>query len=149
MNAAVLRRAWAYAFSAAVLLAVAWPLAWDARDDSFPLSTYPMFSGRQSSEANIAHVVGLTEDGERVILPPEAVANDEVIQAYETVRQAIAQGAAGSDALCAEAAGWAGDHRSSVVSVQVVTDRFDAVAYFDGDREPKESTVHTRCEVAR
>jgi hypothetical protein len=149
MNPAVLRRAWAYAFSAAVLLAVAWPLAWDARDDSFPLSTYPMFSGRQSSEANIAHVVGLTETGERVVLPPEAVANDEVIQAYETVRQAIAQGAEGTYALCAEAAAWAGDHRNSVVSVQVVTDRFDAVAYFDGERAPEQSTVHTECGVSQ
>ena len=82
-------------------------------------------------------------------MPPEAVANDEVIQAYETVRQAISQGDEGTRALCADAATWAGDNRSGVVTVQVVTDDFDAVAYFDGEREPLSSTVHSECAVAR
>jgi hypothetical protein len=146
---AVRGRAWAYVVSAAVLVAVAYPLTWDARDDSFPLSTYPMFSGRQSSRAKISHAVGLTEQGERVILPPEAVANDEVIQAYETVRQAISQGGDSTAALCDDAAGWAADHKSGVVSVIVVTDAFDAVEYFNGEREPSSSSVHAECGVAR
>jgi hypothetical protein len=132
------------ALAAAVLL----PIAGDPRGDSFPFSTYPMFSGRQSPVADIPHVVGLTTDGERVVLPPEAVANDEVVQAFETVRQAIGQGAASTQALCEEAGAWAGAHRQDIRSVAVVTDTYDAVRYFEGDKEPLSSRQHGACEVA-
>jgi hypothetical protein len=121
----------------------------DPRDDSFPFSTYPMFSGRKSTEASIPHVVGYTGDGSRVVLPPEAVANDEVIQAFETVRQAIGQGDAGVTALCEEAARWASTRRENVVSVAVVTDTYDALEYFDGEKRPVASTTHGECEVDR
>jgi hypothetical protein len=130
-------------------MAVLLPMLGDPRDDSFPLSTYPMFSGRKSTEASIPHVVGYHADGSRVVLPPESVANDEVIQAFETVRQAIRQGSSGTAALCEEAAGWASTRREDVVSVAVVTDTYDALEYFDGDKAPVAGTTHAECEVSR
>jgi hypothetical protein len=146
---AVRGRLWAYGVSLALAAAVIWPVLGDPRDDSFPLSTYPMFSGRQSPETDISHIVAFTAEGERSVLPPEAVANDEVVQAFETIRQAVAQGPAATRALCEDAAAWAAGHREGVARVVVVTDTYDAVAYFDGDKAPRGSTVHAECEVPR
>lgn len=106
-----------------------------------------MFSGRASSEANISHAIGILGDGSEVVLPPESFANDEVIQAHETARQAVAQGREATQRLCEKAAAWAADERPDVVSIEFRTDRFDAIAYFDGDKAPKSSEVHASCPV--
>lgn len=142
-----LGRLWAYGFSATVIIAVLSPVLGDPRGDSFPLSTYPMFSGRQSSVVDITHVVGFTTKGERVTLAPEALGTDEVVQAFETSRQAAAAGAEESRALCEEAAEWGSDHRREAVSYALVTDRFDAVKYFDGEEAPSSTIVHAECEA--
>lgn len=148
MNADVLRRIWAYAFSAALAVAVLWPVFGSSQADSFPFSTYPMFSGRRSAEVSIAHVIAVDAAGNVDPLPPEALGSDEVIQAFETVRQALRQGDASVAALCADAADWARDHREDAVSIAVVTDTFDGVAYFDGETQPSDSQVHHSCEVS-
>lgn len=135
----------AYVISIAFAVAVALPLLWSPRNDSFPLSTYPMFSGRQSAQADIPHAIAVREGGIRRVLPPDAVLNDEVIQAFETLRQAIADGPEATLVLCERIAARAG--RPNDTSVQIVTDRYDAIRYFDGDKEPLRSTVHASCEV--
>lgn len=149
MNPEAVRRIWAYGFSAAVVIAVLLPVFGDPRSDSFPLSTYPMFSGRQSPNVTIAHVIGFTSDGERVILPPDAVGNDEIVQAFETSRRAAAAGTDASLALCEDAAEWASEHRQSAVAFALITDSFDAIQYFDGDTEPRDTIVHAACEAPR
>lgn len=143
-----MRRAWSYAFSAAIIAAVLWPAFGSVHGDSFPFSTYPMFSGRQSAEVSIAHVVAVDAAGNAEALPPEALGSDEVIQAFETVRQAVRQGDASVAALCADAADWARDHREDAVSITVLTDTYDGVAYFDGKTEPTASVTHETCEVS-
>jgi hypothetical protein len=143
-----LERAWSYGVGLALVAAILLPLTWDSRDDSFPLSTYPMFSGRQSAEATLPHAIGLTAEGERVVLPPSAVANDEVIQAWETLRQAVRQGPEATARLCARAAEWA-DGRDDIVSVAIVSDTFNAIRYFEGDKQPIATTVHSECGVRR
>jgi hypothetical protein len=104
-----------------------------------------MFSGRQSAEADIPHAVAIGEDGERRVLPPDAILNDEVIQSFETLRQAIADGPEATQALCERIAARAGRPRD--VAVEIVTDRYDAIRYFEGDEEPLRSTVHASCAV--
>lgn len=147
MNATALRRTYAYAVTILLALAILSPVLADSRSDSFPLSTFPMFSGRRSADVSISHVVGTTESGERVVLPPAALNTDEVVQAFETVRQAVAQGPASTQALCTEAAEWAADHREGLRSIAVVTDEFDAIAYFDGDKDPQSTQTHATCQV--
>ena len=144
-----LARGWSYAFGLVLVAAVLLPLAGDPRADSFPLSTYPMFSGRQTAEVTVPHAVVIGADGERSALPPEAVANDEVIQAFETLRQAIRQGPESTARVCERAAAWYGDREDGPARVEVVSDTFDAVAYFDGDKEPIATRVHATCEVPR
>jgi hypothetical protein len=144
-----LERAWPYGFAAVLIVAMLLPLLGDPRGDSFPFSTYPMFSGRASSEATVPHAVLVAGDGERTVLPPEAVANDEVIQAYETLRQAVGQGADATARLCARAAEWQAGRSDEPARVEIVSDTYNAVAYFEGDKEPLATTVHATCEVPR
>jgi hypothetical protein len=130
-------------------MAVLLPLAGDPRADSFPFSTYPMFAGRQSSEATIPHAVVIDANGERSPLPPVAVANDEVIQAFETLRQAVRQGPDATARLCTRAAEWYAGRDESPARVEIVSDTYNAVAYFDGEKAPISTQVHASCEVPR
>lgn len=137
------------AYSAAALLVtlVASPLFGAFEDDTaFPISTYPMFASDRPQVVSIAHAEATDAGGRTVPVPPEAVANDEVIQAFETVRQAIRDGPAALDALCRHVATKLGS--GPATEVRIVTETFDAVAYFEGQKAPLSRTVHTTCAVA-
>ncbi len=142
-------RVWSYGLGAALIIAVLLPLAGDPRGDSFPFSTYPIFAGRQSPEATIPHAVVIGANGERSPLPPVAVANDEVIQAFETLRQAVRQGPDATARLCARAADWYAGRDEGPARVEIVSDTYDTVAYFEGDKQPISTQVHATCEVPR
>jgi hypothetical protein len=103
-----------------------------------------MFSGRKTAEADIPHALAISADGGSRILPPSAVFNGEVVQAFETLRQAIASGPEATQDLCRQIAERAG---GDAAQVMIVTDRFDAVRYWQGDKEPIASTIHATCEV--
>ncbi len=125
------------------------PLALDR--DSFPLSTYPMFSSRRTTAEPVDTAVGITADGSVARLSPTMIAGtDEIIIATVTVGKALADGTAAE--LCSDIAGRiSGSNLTSgegrIVAVEVVTERFDAVQWYDGDRTPLQRTVHARCET--
>ena len=136
----------AYAVSLVLSGVVALPLAGVVRSDSFPVSTYPMFAGARGSVVALPSAVVIAPDGQRRRLPPSVVAGEQVIQAFETLRQAIRGGADRTDALCARIAGRLDPEHAT--AVEIVTERFDAVAYFSGEQEPLASQLHARCDVA-
>lgn len=139
-------RLWSYVLGVVIAGATIAPVAGIPAGDSFPFSEYPMFSFRRTStEARITHVLGVEHGGDTVVLPPSAVGTDEVIQAFETVRREVARGNAA--VLCAEVAGRIDPGRFQRVIVS--TDLYDAAAYFEGDRESRERTVHAECEPGR
>ena len=72
-----------------VLIALTlWPALREQPYDSFPLSTFPMFSTvRKTSYIHV--IVGFDAQGEERKIPPQLVANFEVMQAAQTVRRAI------------------------------------------------------------
>ena len=143
-----MRRVQAYIVTVVIVIAVMLPVFGDPRNDSFPFSTYPMFSGLKDSTASIDHVVGVAGDGSRTVLPPESVANDEVLQARATIRQAVRQGPDAAERLCQQAAVWVYESRwEKIETVEVLTDRFDTLAYFNGDKSPMSSVLHARCVV--
>ena len=143
-----MRRVLAYTVSVAFVIAVLLPVLGDPRSDSFPFSTYPMFSGLRDSISSIDHVVGVAGDGSRTALPPESVANDEVLQALAIIRGAVRQGPEATERLCQQAALWVYESRwENIETVEVLTDRFDSLAYFDGDKTPISSELHARCVV--
>ena len=121
------------------------PLALDR--DSLPLSTFPMFSAAIDSTQSIGTAVGVEPDGSTVRLVPQLIAGTTVVnQAVTVVGDAIASGRA--DQLCADIARRVGnDGPPDAVAIEVVTETYDAPAWFDGQREPVARHVHARCEV--
>jgi len=112
--------------------------------DSFPLSTYPMFTADRGPVAAVNTVLAVDGSGGTHTLSPEIIGgSDEVILAAATVTRAIRDGSA--DDLCGAAAARAdGDEW---VLLRVVTHRYDTVEYLAGDREPVDEIVHAECEA--
>lgn len=112
--------------------------------DSFPLSDYPMFSRPRSTTESVDTAV-LVEIGGTVrrLSPTQISGNDEVIIAAVNVTDAIRNGNANE--LCDEIASRLDDGGT----VEVVTEVFDALEWYEGRRTPLARTVHATCEVPR
>ncbi len=137
-------RAWAAA-GVAVVVVGAVPLVLDR--DSFPLSTFPMFAADIDRTPSIDTAVAVRGDGSIERLSPADIGGTTVVnQAASVVTTAIVDGRA--DELCAAIAGRVGGAGSAPIAVEVVTERYDAVRWFDGERTPIERVVHARCPVA-
>jgi hypothetical protein len=132
-----------YAVSAVAILAVAAPGLSDR--DSFPLSNYPMFSYDRGRITALDTAVGVTTDGTQERLSPEVIAGGyEPIHASQTVSKAIRAGDAAG--LCREVAVRAeGD---GLMRIEVVTETYDTIAWFDGDETPLRRVVHASCETS-
>lgn len=136
------------AFSVAVLAAVAYPLGREPGEDSFPLSTYPMFARSRPGVAAFDTALGFDAAGGAIPLGTRAIGGTaEPVHAAVTVQRAIDEGRA--PALCAEiAARVAHDGPEAVAVVEVV--RLEvAMAGFDGYDEALPRTVAARCPVLR
>lgn len=146
-------RVHAYLVSAAALVAMAIPFTWPLSRDSFPLSNYPMFSRRMPEpELTLQYALGIEPDGARHHLPPELVANQEVLQARAVLARAVRQGPAAVAALCrlaAERVARAGAPFAAVTEVHIVTGTHDAVAFLTGADTTGRERVHGRCPVER
>lgn len=134
---------------AVALAALAWPVVRRPPTDSFPLSTYPMFTQERPRVTAVDLAVGVDDTGGDVRLDPGLVGGTvEVIQAVATVGRAISDGSA--DDLCAEVAERVGrSGRDEVVEILVVTDRYDVVEALVDPGPPQDRLVHARCEVPR
>src|SRR5690606_18740626 len=106
--------------SLAILAPVVMPKGWD----SFPISSYPMFSrGDLGRRVTLGHALLVSADGARVPAPPSLVGTPEPMVAKNVVENAIARGAAAE--LCARIASRA----TGAASVEIVTSTFDSRAY--------------------
>ena len=130
--------------------------------DSFPLSTFPMFSEDRRGRVIVPHVIGLSEDGER-ILPHYSHygaggLNQVRKQIARDVRSGravqVAQRFADSLAQPPEAGGSTEletmrriEREARIVHVEVVRSRFVFDEYFAGRRIPRSESVHARCPV--
>ena len=141
----------ALALSVALVAIVIWPVVRRPPRDSFPHSTYPMFSENRAPVADIEVVVGRTLDGRDITLSPELIAGtEEVIVAGSLVRTSVRRGPDAASDLCHDVAQRiAGQGPPDVDEVVVRTDRHDAIAWFQGDRAPLERTIHSSCQVVR
>lgn len=118
--------------------------------DGFPLSNYPMFSREKQRTARIYHVVGFAADGQARPMRPTLLGTDEIMQASQTAKLAVAGGRGAAKDLCKRVASRVVESDAvepRVVSLQVRVDVFDAVAYWDGERKPKHARVVARCRV--
>lgn len=145
-----LQRAWASGFGTILIALVLLPLATNA--DSFPLSNYPMFSNhRENASARVTHVVGRSRTGNHRPVPPRMLDTPEIMQAHQSAVVA-AKNPIAAELLCARVAvnvAEAGDAWSDIDRLELRADRYDAVAYWQGDRAPTRSRVFASCPVLR
>ncbi len=126
-------------------VAMLWPLTFAAGTDSFPFSSFPMFARARSPILESVSLHGVMSSGERVRLPPGlAAGSPEVLQARALINRAVTTSGQAMEALCDDAL--ARSQRAwspAPVAVQVRYERFDAPAYYRGQRAPlKERLLH-------
>jgi len=119
-------------------------------DDSFPLSTYPMFA-RVLEKRVIVFADGVTAEADSKRLPPELVANDEPMQAQRTLRLAATSGRKALRTLCGRIAERVAQKADlgAVSRVRIVQGVFDPVKYFEGGGAPESREVLIECRVRR
>jgi hypothetical protein len=138
--------------SVVLLGAVCSPLARRPPRDDFPLSHYPMFASEPARrEAPSYHVLARARTGRARPVPPDLLGSEEIMQAHQTVHLAIRRGPEAARALCETVAlriaREGGEAWADVDALEVRTDRFDPIAYWEGDRAPRDSKVHARCSM--
>lgn len=143
-------RRWGGLVSVMMLAAVLSPLAREpATEDSFPLSTYPMFAfKRPDARVAMHYVVAVGPGGARTHVPPSLVANREPMQAMKTVQRAVSLGQQAG--LCADVAGRVAHDRRFAAhdTITVVFGDHRAVAYLTrGVKGPER--VLARCSIPR
>jgi hypothetical protein len=122
--------------------------------DSFPLSTYPMFTAYRQGHQVIPHVVGFTATGERVLLHYRHFGPGGLNQVRKQIDRAVRRGHAKqvaqqyADSLAEKPR----RRERDVVEVAVVRSRFKFDDYFGAGSEsastdPQAENVHARCPV--
>lgn len=139
----------AYAGVLLVIAAMLWPVLREPPRDSYPLSTYPMFSTTRERLSAVATVVGLTAKGDRVRLGPRLVGGtDEVMLAVRTASLAVAAGEGRVISLCEQVSKRVRDAGSTdLVTIEVVTETYDAVDHLTHGAPALSVSVHATCEV--
>lgn len=117
-------------------------------EDSFPLSTYPMFAFARPTQLTMDYALGVTAAGEPRSLTPRLLGTGEVMQAYTVI--ATAKAKRQLPALCREIAARVAedDDFDGVVAVRIVSGTHDAVEYLVRRHEGREAEL-TRCPVPR
>jgi hypothetical protein len=108
-----------------------------------------MFAQRRE-RPTLYFVEGLaSESGDAIAIPPELVANGPVMQALATLGRAQAQGRGSLRQLCRRIAQKvaARPDFAQVRRVQLVSARFDPIAYFMVGPRQEEREVLQRCRV--
>lgn len=114
--------------------------------DSYPLSTYPMFSSRRTAIEPVHTAVLVDSEGEVIRLSPTQISgNDEVIIAAQLVYESI--GRDGGVVLCDDIARRFSEPTSRGATIEIVTERYDAIAWYEGRRSPISRVVHSSCRV--
>jgi hypothetical protein len=137
------------AIGVAAAAAVLSPLA-SMHDDSFPLSSYPMFA-RPRGQPTLYAVIARTGDGSERRLAPSWLGSSEVLQAKVLIQRSVERGPEATRALCRNVAERiaAASEANDLRSVEIVRRRYDPVAYFVTGPEPLEQQRLERCPVPR
>lgn len=118
--------------------------------DSFPLSTYPMFSADRQGRVTVPHVVGITAEGGRIQPHHRHYGPGGLNQVRRQISREIRQGRATeiaqtyADSLAAQART---EEEADIVEVKVVRARYLFADYFAGAQVPQAESVHATCEV--
>lgn len=136
-----------YAFSAFMVAAVAAPGVIPGMQDSFPFSTYPMFSRRRPDVAWMATAKAVRADGSRAPIAARDIASSEPMQTLSTLKRALNGGPEAARALCEAIAGRLDPE--GVVGVELRWERHRVIGYFKGQTEPEATRRVFQCSVSR
>lgn len=121
------------ALGALLVSATAYPGLLQPSDDSYPLSTYPMFSRDRGRTLPIAAAHLRFANGVEETLPPAMVANGEVMQAIQRLNRGMRRGRRGRQRLCRDIAGRVASRGSarqrSAREVLLVQTKVDTLAF--------------------
>lgn len=143
-----LRREIRAAVTAAALVALVAPVALDR--DSFPLSTYPMYSSSRGAESTLVTARGILSDGSSRELTPTLIGDsDDPLVVASGLRVALSAGR--GEARCVEIAERiaARPEFTDVVSVEITSERHDTVARTLDRASLLEREVRAACAVVR
>ena len=145
-----MNRAYAAVVSLALLGATLWPVVRDPREDSFPLSTYPMFAWKRATQQTYRYALGETSTGQRRTLSPRFVGTAEVLQALRVLERSIGSGRGQALKLCEQiAARVALDAEfADIVAIRMVSGTHDAIEYLVRHVVGREAEL-VRCAVPR
>ena len=126
------------------------PLLRKPEDDSFPLSTYPMFAWKRPTKLSMSYAIGETAAGERRYLTPRIVGSGEVLQARAIVERAVGKGGTELKKLCERvAANIANVPRfSDVTRIRVMSGTHESLDFLIRNKLGPEFE-RMRCEVRR
>ena len=136
------------AVTVGVVAALVAPVAYDR--DSFPLSTYPMYSGARGSESTLVTARGLAADGATHELTPTLIGDsDDPLVVVGRLRAALA--ADRGDVRCGEIAERVASRSNltDIVRIEIVSERHDTVARTLGRDSLVDRDVRATCEVQR
>lgn len=141
-------RLFSYAFGALVLGAVLSPALRTFTDDSYPLSTYPMFA-RERSSVCLTRVLAVDAREQSRAVPPVLIASGEITQAQTAVRVAMREDPHRRREFCAQIASRVAGNASfsEATRLEIVSECYRPVAYFLEGPEPQSRRLRTDCEV--
>ena len=141
------------AVSLVLTVLVAMPAFSEPNQDSFPLSTFPMFSrAKRDPGLVVTQVLAVMPDGTREPLPPSlSTGNEEVIQALRMIRDEVYGGRERATVFCQDIATRVrssnDEHWQQATTIEIVRSHFDTVAYFETGPEPVTRKALKRCAV--
>lgn len=140
----------AYGWGMGLVLLSAWPAFRTPRVDSYPLSTYPMFSERRG-QPWLHRIVAVDRAGVSVPLPPSLIANAETLQAAAAVRRAVEGGKGAMRALCTEVITRieSDPEFQHVRELRIQAVQYDPLEYFQALRAPLTTRTLHSCRVPR
>jgi len=148
-----IERLYAAAVSIALLSAVLYPTLRDPEDDSFPLSTYPMFARNRTRIANVDAALALGRGGMETALSPLLIGSPETMQAIHLLQKSVRAGERSAQGLCraiaARVAKSADPELRGARQIALVTETIDVIEYAGGVHAPRDRRVHTRCRIPR
>jgi len=132
----------ALAFASFVICAVLLVPAFTGQD-SFPISSYPMYASVRDAEAELITARAFDFAGDEIALFMQEIADtDDPLVAVDRMRTARRNGS-----LAETCAAIAARSPSQVVRVEIITVRYDLVAFASGDHTPLDTSVLERCST--
>ena len=117
--------------------------------DSFPLSTHPMYATARDRDETLVSAVGLTESGDIIRLSLSLVAStDDPLVAESFIERALRDGHV--EETCRDIANRVADaaEHANAVDIAIVSERVDLVDFVESGTV-RDRTIHLACPVPR